>query len=505
MSTVGDIYLADLVSQEYISTVLELGTSNALERALSTRLPPGRYLRLVRGEHSDSYIERALLFDEPRARIVKLRGDLIGRSAGRFEQDQPLGTAFRNSLKQVVRSSDLIWVGPIVAGFDVDAILASEASSIWWITPEASMESASRLSSRHELKIIDGATARYDAFFRELGLQTSRLALKPLAREGRRRLNEQLRSKLPVDITYSDQLIQRLAQQIRLVCDEWRTPTLLVYIHDPAAPGGSEVEKRIHRYLRTHEGAEPDSTQIVVQGASIRWIDRHAGSVSITGPKANYSKIVIVDSISFTGRTLKLASEHIRTEWPSAETFWAVLVAFQDLLSEIEPSDLPPDHLLYAAKTDRPDIYFPWGWTQATSSIVRRFLLHESVHKVTVDQRPWGTLEIIADQIPCSVRMLTIRAGHRLSFHNHAVRDELFVALDGEVGIEFDREDDQAVEAVVLARGEYIVVPRGVRHRFAAYRDTVRLLEIAFGLYDQVYDIERYSDDYGRVGKLGDI
>lgn len=60
-------------------------------------------------------------------------------------------------------------------------------------------------------------------------------------------------------------------------------------------------------------------------------------------------------------------------------------------------------------------------------------------------------------------------------------------------------------DAVLLSEGEYIAVPRGVRYRFAAYRNTVRLLEISFGLYDQVFDIERFSDDYGRVGKLGDI
>ena len=34
--------------------------------------------------------------------------------------------------------------------------------------------------------------------------------------------------------------------------------------------------------------------------------------------------------------------------------------------------------------------------------------------------------------------------------------------------------------------------------------DRVRLLEVAFGLYDQQDDIHRVLDDHGRVGRGGD-
>ncbi len=504
--TPGDNYLGELIGQGFITAVLELGAGNSLERALADRVPAGKYLRLVRGEHSDSYLEQALQFDEPKVRLVKLRGDIIGRSAGHCRIDAPLASGLRNSLKAVIRSSDLIWIGPVGKGADVDSIMRSDASVIWWASADPpDTDTLKQLQSRHHVRIIEGADASYDVFFRELALETARLALKPIAHDSIRRINEQVRSKLPADITYSDQLIQRLAQQIRVVCDEWRQRTLLVYIHDPAAPGGSEVEKRIHRYLRSADNREPDSIQITVRGADIRWIDRHAERPALTDPKVNYEKIIVVDSISFTGRTLQLAEEHVRAEWPSADIYWAVLVAFEDLATGAIPSGIAPNHLIAAARTDRHDIFFPWGWTQATSAIVRHLPMYDRTQDITVEQRPWGTVEVLADQAWCSARLLSIRAGHRISYQSHSVRDELFVVVDGDVGFEFDSDEGDVIDAVLLAEGEYIAVPRGVRHRFAAYRNTVRLLEIGFGFYDKVFDVERFSDDYGRVGKLGDV
>lgn len=504
-ATIGDNYLADLIKQGFLSTVILLSASNSLERALACRVEPGRYLRLVRGEHDDSYLERALNFDEPKAKLVKFRGDIIGRSAGRLSPRLPLSSGLRGTLKSLIRSSDLVWVGPVCAGADVEAMTRADPDVVWLAAENPLDENiADKFSSPGRVRSIDGPAAAYDSFFQELALATFRLALKPIRSQRIRRINEQAHSRAPADITYSDQLIQQLAHQITMKCEGWRQPALLVYIHDPAAPGGSEVEKRICRYLRSPDGTVPDSIQLTVAGAGIRWVNRQAKPPELTDPKANYQKIVIVDSISFTGRTLQLAAEHLRKEWPSADFYYAVLVAFQDLPRSPSLADLLPGHLISATTTDRHDIFFPWGWTQATSVIVRHLDLHDRTHDVTIKQRPWGTVEVLAHECRCSVRLLSIRAGHRLSYQSHAARDAIFVAVDGEVGFEFDGDSSDVVDAILLTEGEYIAVPRGVRYRFAAYRKAVRLLEIGFGLYDQVSDIERFSDDYGRVGMPGD-
>lgn len=57
-------------------------------------------------------------------------------------------------------------------------------------------------------------------------------------------------------------------------------------------------------------------------------------------------------------------------------------------------------------------------------------------------------------------------------WHNHADTDEVFVVVEGQMGIEFrDRE-------VHLSQGEMLVVPRGVEHRpFAEKECKVMLIE----------------------------
>jgi mannose-6-phosphate isomerase-like protein (cupin superfamily)/pyrimidine operon attenuation protein/uracil phosphoribosyltransferase len=504
--TAAETYLAELAAQEFIGPIIQLGVANSLEQALGNRLPPGQYMRLVRDQHSDEFLEKALHFEKPRVKLLKLRGDLIGDSTPRIHPDANLSPKLRKSLRLLVQDADLLWIGPIPSGRDVDAVLSAAHPdySLWWVTEQPSSEELlRRLSDNCDRWVIQAGTG-FDECIRDLALQTFRAALKPIERQSIRRLNEQIRAKLPVDVTYADQLIQQLAQQIRIACDGFRRHTLLTYIHDPAAPGGSEVQRRISRYLKTPDGREPESIQITVRGTDVRWIDRRALPLELPATEADYAKIVIVDSISFTGRTLQIATEHIRQTCPTADIYWAVLIAFQKLADELSATGMPKDHLIAAATTDRHDIFFPWGWTQATSPIVRAFDFIDRSQEVSVDPRPWGTVEVIAEQMPCTVRLLSVRAGHRLSYHSHSARDKLFIVVTGDVGFEFDSDVGGVVDAILLSEGEYISVPRGVRHRFAAYRDTGRILEISFGLYDADYDIEQFSDDYGRIGKPGD-
>jgi ribosomal protein L16 Arg81 hydroxylase len=94
-----------------------------------------------------------------------------------------------------------------------------------------------------------------------------------------------------------------------------------------------------------------------------------------------------------------------------------------------------------------------------------------------------------------------------LSFQRHLCRDELFVALDDNIGLDLSVADltagDDAfhpsVKSMVLEKGDYVLIPRGVWHRTKASMDRVRLLEVGFGVYEQQYDIERLADDFDRV------
>lgn len=510
-ASLGYEYLAALISEGYFEIIFTLNFDGLLENTISRYTNCRPHLKLVRGEHSDEYITRALGFYPPKVKIVKLHGDLHGRSYMLTEKDLlRFPGEIEKTITNLIRNSDLILVGTQMNDLDVLASIPQDHGSIWYINPipPESTSHISHILARKNLieNVVSGDLGRFDAFFQQLGQKVKKIEFEKDEESRRMNFNSKIRKSLiNIDLNYSDTLIRRLALEILEKCNYWKEPTLLVYIHDPEAPGGSEVKKRINRYLTKNTDAIPTSTQIEVRGKSIRWVDRTASQLreDVLGKK--YSKVVVLDSISFTGRTLHLATLEIRKEIPSAEIFWAVLVASNQLVQSLPQFGMERADLVTVFETDRHDIYFPWGWTQATGTMTREVELFEGIQSIQVIQRPWGTIEVFSEDQICSVRLHTIRASHRMSFQRHFFRDELFIALDDHIGIEFESSDGQVKESAILPKGHDLLIPRGLKHRIAAYKDTGRVLEIAFGFYDQIYDIERFEDDYGRVGLLGDV
>ena len=112
--------------------------------------------------------------------------------------------------------------------------------------------------------------------------------------------------------------------------------------------------------------------------------------------------------------------------------------------------------------------------------------------RVIVSERPWGQFEQFVLNEICTVKLITVAAGHRLSLQRHGHRDEMWQVLDVPMDVQID---DREWTAQV---GERVFVPSGCLHRLgnSADRDG-RILEIAFGAFDE-RDIERLHDDYTR-------
>ena len=109
-------------------------------------------------------------------------------------------------------------------------------------------------------------------------------------------------------------------------------------------------------------------------------------------------------------------------------------------------------------------------------------------------ERPWGQMHVlVSEHSRCSVRVLIIAAGQRLSLQRHLERDELFIPLDDGLKVQIGESGDLEL----VDRGRYVFVPRNSWHRLGASKFQVRCVEVAFGRYDQ-NDIERLADDYGR-------
>ncbi len=112
--------------------------------------------------------------------------------------------------------------------------------------------------------------------------------------------------------------------------------------------------------------------------------------------------------------------------------------------------------------------------------------------KIEYVERPWGSFKQFANNQNCTVSLMTVRPGERLSLQSHSRRSELWIVIDDEALIQVGEEIKK------YKAGNEIWIPVNEKHRLSCKGDQpVRVLEVAFGKWEQK-DIERYSDDYER-------
>ncbi|WP_283134784.1 phosphomannose isomerase type II C-terminal cupin domain [Rhizohabitans arisaemae] len=111
--------------------------------------------------------------------------------------------------------------------------------------------------------------------------------------------------------------------------------------------------------------------------------------------------------------------------------------------------------------------------------------------EVLDEERPWGRFERFTVNEPSTVKIIHVAPGQQLSLQRHVFRDELWVALDP--GAVFEVDGDRVEPDV----GDRLLIRAGQTHRLGSLGPAVRVLEIAFGHFDEE-DIERLADVYGR-------
>jgi len=111
---------------------------------------------------------------------------------------------------------------------------------------------------------------------------------------------------------------------------------------------------------------------------------------------------------------------------------------------------------------------------------------------VTTTVRPWGSFEQYAFNQEVTVSLMTVNAGQRLSLQSHTGRAELWIVLDEGCSVQVG---DEIVHPHV---GDEIWIPANTPHRLASLGPAARVLEVAFGNWQQA-DITRYEDDYQRT------
>jgi len=114
--------------------------------------------------------------------------------------------------------------------------------------------------------------------------------------------------------------------------------------------------------------------------------------------------------------------------------------------------------------------------------------------QVSFVERPWGSFKQYAHNRDCTVSLMTVLPGQRLSLQSHTGRAELWIVIDDGAVVQVG-EDER-----VHAAGDEIWISANEKHRLScAGTRPVRVLEVAFGNWHQD-DITRYDDDYDRRG-----
>jgi len=106
--------------------------------------------------------------------------------------------------------------------------------------------------------------------------------------------------------------------------------------------------------------------------------------------------------------------------------------------------------------------------------------------------RPWGSFEKFNENEQCTVKLLYIKPGSRLSLQYHNKRQEFWKIIKGSGTVEI--QDKKST----LSEGDNIFIPSGAKHRIQAGNSGCTVLEISYGSFDED-DIVRIEDDYNRI------
>ncbi len=105
--------------------------------------------------------------------------------------------------------------------------------------------------------------------------------------------------------------------------------------------------------------------------------------------------------------------------------------------------------------------------------------------------RPWGSFAQYAHNQEVTVSLMTVAPGQRTSLQAHTGRSELWIVLDEGASIQVG---EQVMEG---HPGDEIWIPANTSHRLSSLGPPVRVLEVAFGNWQQE-DVVRFADDYHR-------
>jgi len=110
-------------------------------------------------------------------------------------------------------------------------------------------------------------------------------------------------------------------------------------------------------------------------------------------------------------------------------------------------------------------------------------------------EKPWGHELIWALSEEYAGKLLSVKAGHKLSLQFHRQKDESWYLLEGRAEVEFAGPGEGVTISEVIVPGAAFRIRPGTVHRIRALEDSV-MLEVSTPHLD---DVVRLEDHYGRA------
>jgi mannose-6-phosphate isomerase-like protein (cupin superfamily) len=509
--------LASLIAQRYFDLILTTNWDCLLENSLSHFLSADEYRVYVReGVCDDSKIAEIIFQEVPKVKIIKLHGDILGKPIIKADDLMDLGLPLISVLENIIHNRKMI-----VMGYDSlnerKFMRLINHSQIYFVNPVPIDPHSLRQLGTNSV-CISGPDGEFGNFVEYLtsGLLGSSYRIytnesanasgskvvqaKPAYKKEVKEIYNKINKHIGLSIFGEErtiELIKRMLGSILKSRGNNLAKVCLVFIQDPSAPGGEEILNLI----KGHDELSSLTEGMVFQTIDV--VDRYGEKRKVKTwhhedahtDLRQFSEVVIVDSVSFSGHTLDLVRDYL-SEKGSLDKgyFQAALLAipnrirgkFDNWLKLICFEDIDSD---FGAT-------FPWGWTTATQHIigdkgrvVDPFLPSGQFSFIP---KPWGDCINFSNNERISVSILEFLRGQRTSTHLHLLRNETFIVLDDRIRVMIW---DNFFE---LHKHQSVCIPAGVPHSLIALDHECRVLEISHGHFDQKKDIIRLTDPHAR-------
>ena len=113
--------------------------------------------------------------------------------------------------------------------------------------------------------------------------------------------------------------------------------------------------------------------------------------------------------------------------------------------------------------------------------------------------KPWGSFENLKTGKNLHIKIIDVLKGKRLSLQSHKLRDELWIALEGNGVAEIEDLKTGRIIKHILFPSVKVFIPKMAKHRLSGISN-LKLVEVSFDRFKE-NDIIRYEDDFGRIGK----